>query len=835
MKYKYDYLNDATFLDIIDKQKIKEQYAKIIVLDWKENPLQEIQGIVTGGNINLDGKSSMRRTCNLTFFIDKEENAGVTNVDNLISINKKIKLEIGLINTTNQYQDYKTLWFPQGTYVVINPSISHSATGATISLQLKDKMCLLNGECGGTIPASTQFDRYDVINEKGEYVTERPTIIQIIRELVNHFGGEQLGKIIISDIDNRIKKVMKWTGNNPVYFIESENRMTMNYNEIGDSAYQQFEYGEDIGYIYSDFYYPSDLIANAGDTVVTILDKIKNALGNFEYFYDIDGNFIFQEIKNYLNTTQAKVDLERIKKEDYLVDMSKGKTVYNFDNSNLVTSYSNSPQFNMIKNDFVVWGIRKNANGNDIPIRYHLAIDKKPEIGNIYDCFFYEDPDDKLTKAKLPIKFKSWADLNKINGVEGTLYMTEDNGYVFKWNSEEEKFEAITVGLSKVKTTDWRTELYLQGIQAEPLGTNSNYYYTELQNEWPKLYDFKSSQELHGKNIYTPTEVNSSNVGVTFKYDKINDEYILNGTVSRPGDLLLTSGFKPRNWIVGEPYTLTIIQTGGEAILGSTTGNTYSFSLFTNDLSGYMRGDVLNLSSFPTKYTWTKNAIAENTGEGFKFYLQCWSTGTVFKNFKFKVQLEKGDKYTGYEKPSETEYTVYTGNYFDEALKTPSDIDFFLDLIDSNAAISQFSVSNIGRRTKVVNDNQINCIFAPYIPDYILIKLGQEDTDDKRIECENKGQKYVQVSETIYNSLATGGSSKAAFDVVRDLLYQHTSYNESISLQAIPIYHLEPNIRIGVRDVESDIYGDYVISNISIPLDIGGTMSISASRALERF
>ena len=681
MKYKYDYLNDSSFLDIIDKQKIKEQYAKIIVLNWEENPLQEIQGIITGGSLNLDGKSSMRRTCNLNLFIKEDELAGVTNINNIISINKKIKLEIGLVNTTNQYQEHKMLWFPQGTFVITNPSISHSTTGASISLQLKDKMCLLNGECGGTISASTQFDRYDVINEKGEYVTERPVITQIIRELVNHFGGEQLGKIIISDIDNRIKKVMKWTGSNPIYFIKSENRITMNYNDIGDSAYKQFEYGEDIGYIYSDFYYPSDLIANAGDTVVTILDKIKNALGNFEYFYDIDGNFIFQEIKNYLNTTQAKVDLEKIKKEDYLVDMSKGKTVYSFDNSNLVTSYSNSPQFNMIKNDFVVWGIRKNANGNDVPIRYHLAIDKKPQIGNVYDCFFYEDPDDKLTKAKLPVKFKSWADLNKINGVEGTLYMTEDNGYVFKWNSEEEKFEAITVGLSKVKTTDWRTELYLQGVQAEPLGTNSNYYYTELANEWPKLYDIQKSNEN----------------------------------------------------IDGE--------------------------------------------------------------------------------------------------------TVFTGGYFNEALKTPSDIDFFLDLIDSNAAISQFSVSNIGRRTKVVNDNKVNCIFSPYILDYILIEVGDDPEETKKLrkECENKGQNYIQVNEAIYSSLTTGGSSKAAFDVVRDLLYQHTSYNESITLQTIPIYHLEPNIRIQVRDVESDIYGDYVISNISIPLDIGGTMSISATRALERF
>jgi hypothetical protein len=36
------------------------------------------------------------------------------------------------------------------------------------------------------------------------------------------------------------------------------------------------------------------LIANAGETVVSILEKIKNILGNYEYFYDIDGNFVFQ-------------------------------------------------------------------------------------------------------------------------------------------------------------------------------------------------------------------------------------------------------------------------------------------------------------------------------------------------------------------------------------------------------------------------------------------------------------------------------------------------------------------------------------------------------------
>ena len=329
----------------------------------------------------------MRRTCSLSVYVHEDNYARVTNVDNLISMNKKIDLEIGIKNTTKKYSQYPIIWFPQGIFVIVNPSISHGTNGTNISITCKDKMCLLNGEVGGIIPASTQFDEYETIDEEGNWIITKPTIIQIIREVVNHFGGEQLGKIIISDIDTRIKKVMKWIANSPLYLINDNGSYTMTTNsaEALGKDYTMYEYGEDIGYIYTDFVYTDELIGDAGSTVCTILDKIKNYLGNYEYFYDIDGNFIFQEIKNYLNTTQAKVDLEKINKDDYVVDMSKGKTVYNFDNSNLITSYSNTPQYSMIKNDFIVWGIRENANGNEVPIRYHLAIDSKPKTGNIYE------------------------------------------------------------------------------------------------------------------------------------------------------------------------------------------------------------------------------------------------------------------------------------------------------------------------------------------------------------------------------------------------------------------------------------------------------------------
>jgi len=72
-----------------------------------------------------------------------------------------------------------------------------------------------------------------------------PTIYQIIQELVNHFGGEQLSKIIISDIDNKIKKVMKWTGSVPLYLYQEPaadgtiyNSFSTNYDELAERMAQ---------------------------------------------------------------------------------------------------------------------------------------------------------------------------------------------------------------------------------------------------------------------------------------------------------------------------------------------------------------------------------------------------------------------------------------------------------------------------------------------------------------------------------------------------------------------------------------------------------------------
>lgn len=58
-------------------------------------------------------------------------------------------------------------------------------------------------------------------------------------------------------------------------------------------VYIKLESGMTAGYHLTDLIYPSDLIANVGENIVTILNKIKDLLGTYEYFYDVNGKFIF--------------------------------------------------------------------------------------------------------------------------------------------------------------------------------------------------------------------------------------------------------------------------------------------------------------------------------------------------------------------------------------------------------------------------------------------------------------------------------------------------------------------------------------------------------------
>ena len=1031
--YPYEYLTDTDFLDKLYGSHLPEEYFKITILDWLENPIKEIQGLVTGGNENLDGKSALRRTCNLSAYIDNET-ASVTEVDNLFSLNKKMYLEIGLKNTVKgMYPQYETIWFPQGLFVLCGVNISHSSSGSNISLTLKDKMCLLNGDVAGCLPASIEFDKYDTIDFNGDWVTTRPTIVQIIRELVNHWGGEQLGKIYINDLDTRVKQVMKWTESKPVYLTNfdkdlrtSNIQFTMNFSKIDPDTdeYKMYSYGDDVGYILTDFTYPGELIGNAGETICSILDKIKNTLGNYEYFYDIDGNFIFQEIKNYLNTTKAthteKYFLDKLYNDssNYLLKISEGKRAYTFTNSNLITSFSNSPQYNKIKNDFIVWGIRKNANGNDVPIRYRLAIDKRPETGSVHHCFKYTDPNDNLTKLRAPMEFET-KDNFPAQGNVVMFYLDKSTNLVYKWDAQKSKYVAVSgeeiieysnfnsfpnpgekniIYLDKetLKQYIWgldkksehyqeidnqmsdlvtknsqdienlrkdisaarddlsikETESYALQEQILTLEVGVESLNARIEAEDSKLTKYKESVALEEKKleeyIYIEKKAAQAITGdANYKdtigqygkgnIDLLNRTLVQNsdGTYSTIRSLSFYDDRKKSKTYKKEILVPTVIgkkivtddyaiayyyETGKYLGIFNTIAESnkyaeelhiqqeYLYSTITVDEKECLVKDllydtiptqqskVLNLeleifeiesqieemnSTIETKVNNINNLNDQlvEVEKEIAFLNEEINTATQqIKDIQEQQELELEDlKAKQYEyllvepvvfmdyvatdwrtelylqgnqaEPLGINSNVYwaeldaewpklynfdTNNYQDEVLQDYTSMDYYLDFLDTSAAVGAFSVNNIGRRTHVVTDNTVNCIFEPYIPDVVLIENGQDTTEEERNEAIDRNLRYCQVDSTLYSQLTVGGTHNSAYEVVKYLLYQYTSYNENITIQAIPMFHLEPNIRIGVNDLESNIYGDYMISSISIPLTAAGTMSISATRALEK-
>ena len=86
-------------LDALSNMSIRESYVKIELLDWNENFIQEIQGVVTTGSFSFDGKSSMRRTCNFTMVIPDGQDE--YELARIINLNKKFRLYIGYKKKSN--------------------------------------------------------------------------------------------------------------------------------------------------------------------------------------------------------------------------------------------------------------------------------------------------------------------------------------------------------------------------------------------------------------------------------------------------------------------------------------------------------------------------------------------------------------------------------------------------------------------------------------------------------------------------------------------------------------------------------------------------------------
>ena len=253
----------------------------------------------------------------------------------------------------------------------------------------------------------------------------------------------------------------------------------------------KIEYGDTAGFTEGDLVYPNDLIVGAGSNIAAgVLDPIKNFLGEFEYFYNIDGQFVFQKKKTY--TLDVWSPVKNYDNEAYIEDLRiSNSVVYEFNNSEFFTTINNNPNILNIRNDFAVWG----KNGKGLAIHMRCAIDEKPQVYNSIKV-----GDDELEEY------------NRINGLNVKGQTTIQ--YIAA--------ESFSKKSDTVYECDWRELIYRMALDYNKYGhledfeyrvaeanpdfyptgkTGYEQYYIDLEGFWRQLYSPFDNEELNNKNL----------------------------------------------------------------------------------------------------------------------------------------------------------------------------------------------------------------------------------------------------------------------------------------------------------------------------------------------
>ena len=842
-------LLDRDFLKQLDNFNNREIYARITALDIDEYPLELIQGKVTGGSVNIDGASALRRTCSVSLIAED------VNINEFYwGLNNKFKLEIGLKNfIDSKYPDI--IWFPQGLFIITSFNSNLASNTYSISINGKDKMCKLNGEFGGSLPASIDFGAEDYYDFKANVLTRtKIPIKKIIREMVHTYACEPYHNIIINDLDEYGLELLEYRGNVPLYLLydiaqgeytqmlfngkqqcyingvgESTNLESINYNkridwiDENDEAtiitlkpngekytVSKIEYGDTAGYRLTDLTYPGDLISGIGESITSILDKIVGMLGNFEYFYDLYGRFIFQSKKTYLNVSWNSIINS---KENIYVENAvyAEKASYSFDGNNIVKSLSNTPNLSNVKNDYIIWGSRKGVSGAEIPIHMRYAIHKKPkQYTNYNGTKTYKDNEIDWREIIYQMALDYYANntkddyLSKIAQNNPVDYPTGITGY--------ESFYLDFQGF-------WR-ELYNPEVE----NSYKIYSYTYDDNKQFSTNENLYINEQYDKITSAEQDINIRNKVLVF--DKVNLKFIdLIDTIPISWEedkyyVYLNNEYKSvnENSLSSIDKKILYVKKNNEIIpLIKTAEDNENYVWYLKNISDEIKPIPSELESlYKNKNNYNKYYIISKNGVENRTYINYYYNDSEY-----------------YDKNS-------THKYWNKKLQeTPDLINFWIDFLDTGEEnstlneLSKMSIFAIGSRPKVINDKNVKSIYYRNVPNVIYAK--QKDITLSALK-EKTGYIFMNLVEGVFNSdcFSISSQGKSAKDSLDDLLYQHSYCTESINVQAIPVYYLEPNTIISIEDKDTKINGEYILNKITIPLTYNGMMSIQATKSPQR-
>ena len=761
---------NKNFLCRLDQHRNKTIYAKITALTFEEYPIETIEGRVSQGSINLDGDSSIRRTCSLTIIA---QNFDYSNY--YWGLNTKFKLEIGVSNEVDKsYPDI--IWFNQGIYLISSFNMAKSTNNFSITIQGKDKMAMLNGEAGGVINSSVDFGTIEEEDQNGNWTIRKIPIREIIANIVHTYGGEPSHKIIINDLPDYGLELLEYRYETPMYLYRLQN--SANYTNAtldggilcmreGESEKIKFsdltpndletlvdpftgstnptpiqfdnddnkyiiakiEYGQTAGYRKTPLIYAGDLIANIGESVVSVLDKIKNMLGEFEYFYDLDGRFVFQKKLSYVNTLYSPIN-----NDGSIENLSTQTAIqYVFNGGELITQFNNNPNLLNLKNDYSIWGQRTTVSGAQVPVHLRYAIDTKPKS---YTQVWTEEEENKAIE----------------------IYNNKNNT-VLTGRSKKSAITFSTQQYESNKIVDWREIIYQMALdyykyghldnfelmlrranpQTYPMGkTGYEQYYIDMQDLWRQLYNPELDERIQEQTLQTEL--------LNYKYQVAKEKYDI---YSKDQNISLSN--------------LEVLKLNYEDL-----------ELQLNDA----KAELEDLKSNQENYYYGLNDLH-----------RYWNK---------------------------------------QVYEQPEVLNFWFDFLDTEGTISKFNVKAIGSRQKATNDTNIKSIYFKETPNILFV----DNILDVNDQNQSSAYTYIQVPE-ILHMFSVSAQGKSAKTVLDEQLYTYSYRTEGATINCIPIYYLQPNTRVHLSDKETNIIGDYIISKISIPLTYNGPMSLTTTKAAE--
>ena len=704
---------------------------------------------------------------------------------------------------------------------------------------------------------------------------------------------------------------------------------------------QPVEEDEVAGYGMTLLVYPDDLIGQPGDSITSILDKIVNMLGDYEYFYDLNGQFIFQAKPAYVKTAWNGTIF--LTNENY-IEASElvNRVAYTFDDSALTTQYQNTPNMNNIKNDYIIWGEKKNLSGNTVKFHGRYAIENIPLEYTDFNGYtwtsnktnsliqaIYETKEEAIKGYKHVYTYPEgyspeqygWWEINDWANYYQSIFgvnLAINSSMMGKYHptfSEDEIKEGINIfnnffipnfdkplSFTTNKKVDVITLTYYDASKAVisnvySHGGNCTHYYSQFMDlkSLNKGWDYGTvlSEKDHRCSIINIWDLNKKyllennkvvswgyhpDFTTSFIYKPIlpNDLSIYSSDIIL--DIIYTDAKNKNNQ--KRQYALEedvdwrhLIYVMAEDWYLHHTEDDYEINLRQNN-----NWPDLNIDLFPYGRTGYEQYYLDFTSQG-GFWQDLYDIYSLrIKYYKTHSELLNSDNpnYTLHTSryqiatdilDAEQGGNIYLDKYFSsgaykywikDIVKNPENLNFWFDFFKADEmGIGKFAVSVIGDRPKTINDSAIKTIIYRDTPDviyctwdeylyykqlmvlkdgykYIIVGNGKSFEPEFLEDEDNYNENKNILTNNIKQNFVRSIRQKTVHDQADDMLYQYSYYNDTVNINNVPVYSLQPNTIISTKDELSRVTGYYVVDKINISLAYNGMMQITAIKSPER-